>query len=197
MNSSFVLLQRGFYERPTPEVAQDLLGKLLVRRLGGTILVTRIVETEAYLGSNDPAAHAAAGKTKRTEVLFGHPGHAYVYRIHQHHCLNIVVEPEHSPGCVLIRAVEPLSGIEIMLQHRTVPKSKITSITSGPGKLCQALGIDISLYGTDVTTADSSLFISEAVATDFLVKTTPRVGISKAKDALLRFYIDGNEFVSR
>ena len=138
-------LGREFYTRPTVEVARDLLGKVLVH--GGTAGI--VVETEAYPGGDDLASHSARGITGRTRVIFGPPGHAYVYLIYGvYQCLNIVAEPEGQPGCVLIRAVEPTSGIEIMKQRRPAAKG-LESLTNGPGKLTLALGISRDHNGVD------------------------------------------------
>ena len=142
-----MILARSFYGRPTVEVARDLLGKILVH--GETS--GRIVETEAYLGGDDLAAHSAHGLTARTRVIFGPPGHAYVYFIYgMYECLNLVAEPAGQPGCVLIRAVEPLSGIEIM-QRRRPAAHKLRELASGPGRLTLALGITRAQNGADVT----------------------------------------------
>jgi DNA-3-methyladenine glycosylase len=125
-------LPRGFFNRPTVEVAKDLLGRLLVRKLpDGQILIGRIVETEAYLGFDDGAAHAVAGRTKRTEVLFGEPGFAYIFRLRGHHCLNAVTEEIDNPACVLIRALEPLVGMEFMRQLRGHKITRAIELTNG------------------------------------------------------------------
>jgi len=172
------ILKRAFYARPTVEVARDLLGKVLTHgKCAG-----RIVETEAYLGAGDAAAHSSAGLTPRTRVIFGPPGHAYVYLSYGiHHCLNIVAEPEWKAGCVLIRAIEPVSGI--------------TRTTDGPGKVTRALGITLRHYGADLTRG--SLTIREPVSVErFAVDVTPRIGISKSIDLPLRFSIADNRYVS-
>src|SRR5579859_2767345 len=141
------ILPRSFYERPTVTVARELLGKVLVH--GETS--GKIVETEAYLGGDDLAAHSARGITDRTRVIFGPPGHAYVYFIYgMYECLNLVAEPPGSPGCVLIRALEPAGGIEIMQRRR--PKARtLRDLASGPGRLTLALGITRAQNGADVT----------------------------------------------
>ena len=173
------ILTRAFYARPTIDVARDLLGKILTHgeRSGC------IVETEAYLGSGDAAAHSAAGMTPRTRAIFGPPGHAYVYLSYGiHHCLNIVAEPEGTAGCVLIRAIEPVHGI--------------TRSTDGPGKLTQALGITLRHYGADLTRG--ALTIREPRAAGrFTIAVTPRVGITRSPELLLRYSIGGNRYVSR
>src|SRR5690348_7280760 len=142
------LLPREFFNRDPREVSRELLGKIIVRKSGRKVLAGRIVEVEAYLGADDAAAHAAAGRTPRNSVLFGPPGHAYVYFIYGvHYCLNISCMPEGKAGCVLIRALEPLTGIAEMARARDVDSLNPASVRdlrkllSGPGKLCEALGI--------------------------------------------------------
>ncbi len=194
-------LNRDFYGRDPCRVARDLLGKVLVRE-GQSRLSARIVEVEAYLGEEDPAAHAAAGNTARTAVLFGPPGHAYVYFIYgNHYCLNVSCEPEGSAGGVLFRALEPLSGVEEMAQARGVeiqdPKDVI-NLTNGPGKLCAAFAITRGRdNGCDLTSTASRLWIGEDgyIARD--IKITPRIGITKAADKPLRYFLGSNPFVSR
>ncbi len=185
-------LGRQFYARPTVAVATDLLGKLLVH--GDTAGI--IVETEAYPGGDDLASHAARGITDRTRVIFGPPGHAYVYLIYGvYQCLNIVAEPDGQPGCVLIRAIEPTSGIEIMKRRR--PAAKRTEwLTNGPGKLTLALGITRDHYGVDVTTGPL-LVQRQPAPPRFDIETTPRIGITHCADRPLRFLIKDNPFVSR
>jgi DNA-3-methyladenine glycosylase len=172
-------LPRSFYERPAIDVAQALLGKIVT--LGQAS--GRIVETEAYLSTGDDAAHSARGITDRTRVIFGPPGHAYVYLIYgMYECLNIVAEPEGTAGCVLIRALEPVSGI--------------TGLTNGPGKLTRALGITRQQNGADVT--KGPLLVCEpGEDARFEIDVSPRIGISKSVDLPLRFYVKGNKFVSR
>jgi DNA-3-methyladenine glycosylase len=185
-------LPRSFYARSAIEVARALLGKIVSR--GGTS--GRIVETEAYLGIEDAAAHSARGITDRTRVIFGAPGHAYVYLIYgMYECLNLVAEPEGSAGCVLIRALEPLTGLAIMRRRRP-GVGGIEALANGPGKLTRALGITRRHNGADVTRGP--LVVCEAAEDDrFEIGVSPRVGISKAADLPLRFFIKGNRFVSR
>ncbi len=186
------ILPRSFYARPTVEVARDLLGKILVH--GGA--AGRIVETEAYLGLEDLAAHASRGLTERTRVLFGEPGHAYVYFIYgMYECLNLVTEPEGVPGCVLIRALEPLAGLGIMRRRRPKARS-IEGLANGPGKLTLALGITRRHYGADVTRGPLTVrrFRNEP---PFEILATPRVGIRHCAEWPLRFVIAGNPCVSR
>lgn len=193
------LLSREFFARKTEVVAREVLGKTLVRVTEqGLLLVAKIVETEAYLGEHDPAAHAAAGRTKRTAVLYGAPGHAYVYQLHGHHCLNFVAEPAGSPGCVLIRALEPLDGVAVMRQLRNKIQGKMTDIASGPGKLCQAMNISMVMYGADLVDSQSSLQVWEPLAKENVqVGTSCRMGISKAADWELRFTLKGNPHLSK
>ena len=194
-------LDREFFGRDPRRVARQLLGKVLVRR-GHKRLTARIVEVEAYLGQEDPAAHSAAGNTARTAVLFGPPGHAYVYFIYgNHYCLNVSCEPEGLAGSVLFRALEPLSGIEEMAKGRGIeihgPKD-LVKLTSGPGRLCEAYGITRARdNGCDLTSAASSLWIGEDGYRARGIRVVPRIGITKAADKLLRYLLDGNPFVSR
>jgi DNA-3-methyladenine glycosylase len=204
-------LARPFYARDPRRVARELLGKVLVRKHGKSPLTARIVEVEAYLGENDPASHSAAGNTARTSVLFGPPGYAYVYFIYgTHYCLNVSCEPDGQAGGVLFRALEPLSGIEEMAQGRgidihdsknpatEIPIKDLIKLTSGPGRLCEAFAITRTRDNDgDLTSSASSLWIGDDGYRTRKIKITPRIGISKATDALLRYLIAGNPFVSR
>jgi len=185
-------LPESFYARPTVDVARDLLGKLLAHgRTAGLI-----VETEAYLGLEDLAAHASRGLTDRTRVLFGPPGRAYVYLIYgMHECLNLVAEPDGTPGCVLVRAVEPLAGIGLM--HRRRPGARrLEELACGPGRLTQALGITRRHYGANLTRGP--LTVRRLLAEEpFEVEVTPRIGIRHCVNWPLRFAVAGNRFVSR
>ncbi|HVW86942.1 MAG TPA: DNA-3-methyladenine glycosylase [Bryobacteraceae bacterium] len=185
-------LRRAFYRRNTIDVARDLLGKVLVH--GDTAGI--VVETEAYLGGDDLASHSAAGITDRTRVIFGPPGHAYVYLSYGvHECLNIVAEPEGAPGCVLIRALEPLAGIEQMRSRRPGARTD-RDLTSGPGKLTRALAITRAHNGADVTRGDLTIHAPEH-RHPFEIDVTPRIGITKCADWPLRFVISGNPYLSR
>jgi DNA-3-methyladenine glycosylase len=167
-------LPREFYLRPAAEVARDLLGKILA--FGDRS--ARIVETEAYLGVDDGAAHSARGLTPRTQVIFGPPGHAYVYFVYgMHYCLNIVCEPEGIAGCVLIRALE-------------------RDDANGPAKLTRALGISLEQNGVDLTKGPITIHKPE-VAQRFAIAVSARIGITRSKDLPLRFFIKGNKLVSR
>lgn len=196
-------LPREFYNRDPRRVARELLGKLLVRRQAGTVLAGRIVETEAYLGEDDPAAHAAAGRTARNEVLFGPPGHAYVYLIYGNHfCLNVSCLGEGDAGCVLLRALEPVAGIEHMAARRQekfarLRPADLRAISSGPGRLAQALGITRPRdNGKDLTSPDSDLLIVDDGYRRGRVLITPRVGITKAAAHPLRYVLAGSRFAS-
>jgi len=196
-------LDRAFFTRDPRRVARELLGKVLVRQANAKRLTARIVEVEAYLGEKDPAAHSAAGRTARTSVLFGPPGHAYVYFIYgNHYCLNVSCEPEGSAGGVLFRALEPLSGVEEMAQARAIEirdaKDKaLLKLTSGPGRLCEAFGITRDRdNGCDLTSKASSLWIGEDGYRARGIRVTPRIGITQATDKPLRYLLNGNPFVS-
>jgi DNA-3-methyladenine glycosylase len=195
------VLPRSFFNRDPRQVGPDLLGKILVRRERGHILAGRIVEAEAYLGISDPAAHAAAGKTSRNAVLFGPPGHAYVYFIYgNHYCLNISCMPEGDAGCVLLRALEPLAGIEFMAANRDLAIEKpshLRVLTSGPGRMAEALAITRERdNGKDLLGAKSDLQILDDGFVPDRVLATPRIGITKAAENLLRYVVAGNRFVS-
>jgi len=193
-------LPRDFFARDTLAVARELLGQRLVRLLNGQRLAGRIVEVEAYVGEGDGACHASRGRTKRNAPMFGPPGHAYVYFIYgMHHCFNVVTERAGYPAAVLIRALEPLEGIELMRELRGSRPD--LPLTSGPARLCQALGIDRRLDGADLCAPDALLFLERAAAVlDEAVVTGPRIGVRGDKAALIspwRFYIRDNEYVSR
>jgi len=186
------ILPRSFY-LPSPEVvARKLLGKLITRRLGKELLIGRITEIEAYLGFEDPASHSFIGKTPRNAVLFGPPGVAYVYFIYgMHYCLNFSCLPDGKPGGVLIRALDPIAGLETMARLRgfaTLPKPSL--LTSGPGRLCEALGITREKFnGVDVTRAESPLQVVDDGFRPPSILTTPRIGITKAAELPLRFLV--------
>ncbi len=190
-------LTRRFYARSPAVVAQGLIGKVLVRNLDtGNKLEGVIVETEAYEGFADPASHAFRGKTKRNEVMFGEAGHAYVYFTYGfHHCLNFVTQTKGNPSAVLIRAAEPTLGLDFMRQRRKT--EIVTKIANGPGKLCQAFSIDLSLNGTDVTKLDSPISVRGGQREKYGVLSGRRIGIRQGVEKPWRFYSAGSIFVSR
>jgi len=194
-------LPREFYDRDPRRVSRELLGKVLVRKEAKQFLTARIVEVEAYLGKDDPAAHSFAGRTPRNAVLFGPPGYAYVYFIYGNHfCLNVSCLPDGVAGGILFRAVEPLSGIEEMARLRNVPIDSprdLRKLTSGPGRLAEAFGITRERdNGKDLTSLSSDLFITDDGYRVRRILTTPRIGITKAAERPLRYVLAGNEFVS-
>jgi DNA-3-methyladenine glycosylase len=219
------LLKAEFFNRDPRRVARALLGKLLVRETPRGILAGRIVETEAYLGKGDAAAHAAAGLTARNAVLFGPPGHAYVYFIYgNHYCLNVSCLPDGVPGGVLFRALEPVAGIKQMAQARgikivwgrvpspvhaerssaaTAEESELKNISilkkisSGPGRMSEALGVTRERdNGKSLVSARSDLRIVDDGYRVRRVSVTPRIGIVKSAEQPLRYFIAGNSFVS-
>lgn len=197
VSDSALKLPRSFYERPTVDVARKLLGKYLVRKHADGTTVGRIIETEAYVGPEDKACHASRGRTARTEVMFGPAGYAYVYFVYGfHHMLNVVTEGVDFPAAVLIRALEPLEGITLMKKRRRT--QELRNLANGPGKLCEAFGIDRSLNGIDL--CGSLLYAHDAGEPAPRVIAKPRIGVHYAgqwKHKPWRFYIPGNEFVSR
>lgn len=186
---------REFYSRDTLDVAEQMVGDLLVRD-GEENTVGKIVETEAYVGDEDPASHAYQGKvTDRNELMFGTAGHAYVYLIYgMYHCFNVVTGCEGEPGAVLVRALEPVEGIDIMFERRGVSEKR--ELTNGPGKLCMAMGIDDGSNGLDM--CGDELYLVEREAHGEVV-TAPRVNIDYAGDAKdwpWRFLLEDNRYVS-
>lgn len=195
------VLSREFFNRDPRRVGRELLGKVLARRVHGKLLAARIVEVEAYLGADDPAAHAAAGRTARNAVLFGPPGYAYVYFIYgNHYCLNVSCLPDGVPGGILFRAVEPMLGIEEMARARGLAIRRppdLRKLTSGPGRMAEAFGITRERdNGKDLTSRRSDLWLADDGFPSPRVLTTRRIGISKAAERPLRYIIAGNEFVS-
>jgi len=189
--ASLPVLPRSFYEQSTARVARLLLGKVLLHgaRAG------RIVEVEAYLGPRDPAAHAFRGRTPRTEVLFGPPGHAYVYLIYgMYECLNVVAEPAGCPGCVLIRALEPMAGLPSMFAARPAARHP-RDLCSGPGKLTRAMGITRQHYGADLTSGRLTIRDTKTPLPEPIIRSR-RIGVRQGVKPLLRFYLKGNPFVS-
>jgi DNA-3-methyladenine glycosylase len=191
------LLARHFYQRDTVEVAQDLLGIFIVRQINGQLLVAKIVETEAYCGVIDPASHAYRGPTVRNQAMFGPVGHAYIYISYGiHFCLNVVARiPAQPAGGVLIRAVQPIEGIEFMkLVRRT---QNLHDLTNGPGKVTQALAINLALKGADLTKKGDLHLVQAENQPAITIKATPRIGISLAKEQLWRFFIKDNPWVTK
>ncbi len=197
-------LPREFFNRDPVTVGRELLGKLLIRREGRALLAGRIVEDEAYLGVEDPAAHAYSGRTARNSVLFGPPGHAYVYFIYgNHYCLNVSCMPEGQGEGVLFRAIEPVFGLGAMARARglSLPASpsaaQLRLISSGPGRMSEAFGITrLRDNDKDLTSSASDLWFAEDGYRPARIAATPRVGITKAIDHPLRFVIAGSPFVS-
>ena len=193
------LLPRSFYDRDPRLVGPDLLGKVLVRRQGRKLITGRIVEVEAYLGADDPAAHASIGKTARNAVLFGPPGHAYVYFIYgNHYCLNVSCLPDGTPGGILFRALEPVEGIKEMFKLRGIEDdADVRRLTSGPGRMAAAFGVTRERdNGKDLTSARSDLYIADDGTPRPCVLITKRIGITKAAEMPLRYIVAGNRFVS-
>jgi DNA-3-methyladenine glycosylase len=192
-----VKLTRDFYAQPTALVARQLLGKYLVRRHPQGVAVGKIVETEAYIGPEDKASHASRGRTPRAAVMFGPPGFAYVYLIYGvHHCLNVVTEAEGYPAAVLIRAVEPIAGIELMQQRRRIAQRRL--LTNGPGRVCQAFAIDRQLNAADM--CGDVLFVEDRGDLPGHLVATTRVGVDYAgpwRDKPWRFYIRDHPAVSK
>jgi DNA-3-methyladenine glycosylase len=199
-------LNREFFSRNPRRVAREILGKVLVRETASAPLTGRIVEVEAYLGINDPAAHAAAGKTLRNAVLFGPPGHAYIYFIYgNHYCLNVSCESDGRAGSLLFRALEPLTGIDEMARARGLKlyndnglsEKDLPKLTSGPGRLCEAFRITRDRdNGCDLTTAESGLWLGDDGFRARGIVLSPRIGITKAAEQPLRYFLGGNRFVS-
>jgi DNA-3-methyladenine glycosylase len=187
-------LSREFYNRPTLEVAIDLLGKILVREVNGLSMGGRLVEVEAYIGEDDPGCHACRGMTPRNEIMYGDPGYLYVYFTYgNHYMLNIVTERKGFPAAVLLRGMEPLYGIEFMKNNRGV--NKLSEIASGPGKMAKALGITTAQKGEDLTgkhiyLLDDKMEISE-------IWQSPRIGLTDGRDKLWRFFLPDNPYVSK
>lgn len=182
-----------FLEKPSAVVAPLLLGCILEREIEGRRIRVRIVEVEAY-DEKDAASHSYKGQTPRTDVMFGPPGHLYVYFTYgMHYCCNIVTGKQGTGAAVLIRAVEPLDGIEHMRQFRN--KNGV-ELTNGPAKLCQALAIDAQMNGHDLTRSPLKLVLQPSVDPEYIIRTT-RIGISQAKDVPWRFYLTDNAYVSR
>jgi len=189
-------LPRSFYDRETEVVARELLGAVLEVHSPDGVASGRIVETEAYVGEHDLACHAAAGRTARTEVLYGAPGFAYVYFIYgMYWCFNAVTRAENEPSAVLVRALEPVDGVELMRRRRPKAKRDV-DLTNGPGKLCLALGIGREQHGLRLDRPPVLIRPGVPIA-DADVVVTPRIGITQCADWPLRYLIKDNPFVSK
>ena len=191
----YEMLPRDFYGRDPALVAGDLLGKVLVRRMGSEALSGKIVETEAYYGGGDPASRAYRGKKRFNEVMFGEPGRAFIYMVHTWWLLNVVAHREGEVGAVLIRALEPLDGIGGMRENRG--RSDAHDLTTGPGKLTRALAVTKELNGIDLTRDDGPLTVVEGTGEGFEIGSSHRIGVRRDLPQELRFFISGNGFVSR
>ncbi len=187
-------LQRSFFARYTPTVARELVGCRLVMMNRGRRLSGRIVETEAYRGSGDPASHAYPGRTNRNAVMFGEAGHAYVFfTMGMHYCLNVTTETPGTPGAVLLRAIEPVEGVRRMLRNRGLGSA--VHVADGPGRLTEALGVDRSLNGVDMV--NSKILFVEKGTRPKRIGRSSRVGINVATNRQWRYFIVGSRFVSR
>jgi len=195
-------LTRSFYERDPLMVTKELLGRYIVRETGRGKIVGKIVETEAYIGPDDKGSHTFNNKkTKRTRVQYQERGLAYVFSIYgKNFCFCIVVGKDHEPAAALIRAVEPITGIELMKKNRTIKTGKIKDLTNGPSKFCQAFNITAKDYGIDLCDDDSLYLTKGEPADETSISRSPRINIDYAeewKDKKWRFYITGNKFVSK
>jgi DNA-3-methyladenine glycosylase len=190
------ILSEKFFERDPALVAKDLLGKFLVRKINSKILVGKIVETEAYYGKEDPASRAYLGWPKYcVKLLHDKPGKILVYMVHANWLFNVVAHEKGKAGAVLIRAIEPIKGIEIMRKNRKV--KSLIELTNGPGKLCKALKIDIKLNDKFLTHKKSDVTICEGKRENFQICSSHRIGVTKDLKRKLRFFIKGNKFVSK
>lgn len=187
------IFTKHFYERNTVTVARDLLGTILVRTIGDIQLAGMIVETEAYCFDDDPASHAYCGVTQRNKPMFGPVGHAYVYFIYgTHYCFNLVAKQKHQKaGAVLIRGVQPVEGIEYMVNNRGI--KSYNNVSNGPGKLAQAFMINKDINGLDCTNSGSLHVREYKIVNHAMIKQTERIGISKGKEKLWRFVLEPKE----
>ncbi|MFQ6086500.1 MAG: DNA-3-methyladenine glycosylase [Candidatus Bathyarchaeia archaeon] len=190
-----MILERKFYEREPAIVAKDLLGKILVRKINSETLSGKIVETEAYYGEGDPASRAYKGRMRFNELMYAEPGRTFIYMVHGNWLLNIVAHLKGEVGAVLIRAVEPIQGIEVMVKNREV--ENFHDLTNGPGKLTKALAITKELNGVDVTNRKSELTVMEGEERKFEIASSHRIGVRMDLPQELRFFIKGNKFVSK
>jgi DNA-3-methyladenine glycosylase len=188
------LLDAAFYTRDQEAVAQELLGKRLIRRVGSQVLEGVIVETEAYYGREDPASRAYHGRKNYNQLMWDAPGRVFIYNVHKYWMLNIVAHAPNQVGAVLIRALEPQEGIEVMQRNRSA--TRLVNLTNGPGKLTTALQIDRSVNGDLVTSCESTLFVAES-GMNPEVGRSHRIGVRRDLERTLRFFIQGNPYVSR
>ena len=193
-----MILPISFYSRPTLKVLEDLVGKVLVRKSEEGLISGVIVEAEAYSGEDDPASYAFSGRTKRSEIMYGPPGRAFVHFTYgMHHMLNLVTEREEFPAAILIRALEPREGILLMKKRRQT--EELFNLCSGPAKICQALGIDRSHNGLLLFSSKSPLFINEGERREKRKEEliwTSRIGIQQGKERMWRAYLRGSPFIS-
>jgi DNA-3-methyladenine glycosylase len=205
-----MILPASFYSRPTLEVLEDLIGMVLVRKSKDGLTSGVIVEAEAYTGEDDPPSYAFVGKTKRSEIMYGPPGRAFVHFTYgMHHMLNLVTEREGFPAAILVRAVEPREGISLMKKRRKT--DELLNLCSGPAKICEAFGIDRSLHGVSLFSSRSPLFIKEGERREKGEKRkiearrkkvredliwTSRIGIGRGKERLWRAYLKWSPFIS-
>ena len=189
-------LSRSFYNRDTRIVAQELLGKFLVRRTPKEDITAKIVEVEAYRGSDDPASHAYKGETPRNRLMFGKPGIAYVYFIYgNHHCLNVTTEPEGVPGAVLIRAIKIVDGMALARKNRRV--DSLVNLSNGPGKLTKALNISKIHNGIDLANPDELFICDSEIVESFEMATSRRIGVKAGSEKPWRFYMKKSKFISK
>lgn len=189
------ILPRNFYERRPAEVAKDLLGKTLLLKRKGEVLASMIVETEAYFGLKDPASRAHMGRKPYNQLMFLDVGRTFIYMVHGNWLLNIVAHRKGAVGAVLIRAIEPQQGTEIMLKNRSV--KDIRDLTNGPGKLTRALNITKDFNGIDVTNGRSNLIVTKEKLESFEIGSSHRIGVKSDLPRNLRFFIKGSKFVSK
>jgi DNA-3-methyladenine glycosylase len=188
------VLGKEFYAREPETVSKELLGKKLIRRLSETFLEGIIVETEAYYGTDDPASRAYHGVKNYNELMWGEPGRAFIYNVHNNWMFNVVAHKPNQVGAVLIRAVQPTRGVDLMEKNRKV--ENLLDLTSGPGKLTKAFGIDKSLLGVPVTSQRNEVFIMNS-RMELEIGSSHRIGVRKDLQRNLRFFIKGNSFVSK
>ena len=192
---TLTILDPSFYSQSTTQVARQLLGKLLVRQLGNRRLSGLIVEVESYLSRGDSASHSYRGPNKKNGSMYLEPGRLYVYPIHAKYCMNVVTEPEGQGAAVLIRALEPIEGIDLLAENRQ--RAAERDWLRGPSRLCQALAVDRTLDGIDLKRGKEIWIETSSVPLEtFRCRRSSRIGISSAQEKQLRLFVDGNRFVS-